>query len=105
MNLSTIQIVNAGIYLFTFQFNFGGATPTALYINISGPADSQGSGYAWNGSNFGNSIVTAGGNYSINGSVVIPVSANSSYGFTLNWAGSSNSYNPSTSYAQAIRVG
>jgi hypothetical protein len=106
MNLSTIQIVNAGIYLFTFQFNFGGAITTALYVNISGPADSQGSSvFAWNGSNYGNSIVTSGSNYSINGSVVVPASANSTYGFTLNWAGTTNSYSTSNSYAQATRIG
>jgi hypothetical protein len=106
MTLSTIQIVNAGIYLFTFQFTFGGAITSALYVTIGGPVDSQGSSvFAWNGTNFGNSIVTAGGNYSINGSVVVPVSANSTYLFTLQWAGTSNSYNTANSYAQATRIG
>ena len=106
MNLSTIQIVNEGIYLFTFQFNFGGTTPSALYITISGPVDSQGSGvYAWKGSNFGYADVTTGGNFSINGSVVITASANSTYGFTLNWAGTTQSYGTTTSYAQATRIG
>lgn len=105
MNLSTIQIVNTGIYLFTFQFCFGGNLPTALYLNIVGPIDSQGSSvYAWAGANFGYSTVSAS-NYSINGSVVIPASANTTYGFTLNWSGTTQSYVTSQSYAQATRIG
>ena len=105
MNLSTIQIVNAGIYLFTFQFIFGGATPSALYVTISGPADSQGSSvFAWSGANFGYSTVSTS-NYSISGTVVVPASANSTYGFTIQWAGTSNSYGTGNSYAQATRIG
>jgi hypothetical protein len=106
MTLSTIQIVNAGIYLFTFQFIFGGSVPSALYALISGPADSQGSSvYAWNGSNFGYTNVTTGSNYSINGSVVVPASANSTYTFNLQWSGTVNSYGYGNSYAQATRIG
>lgn len=104
MNLSTIQIVNAGIYLFTFMFNFGGSLPSGLYVNISGPTDSQGGVFAWNGANFGYSTVTTS-NYSVNGSVVVPVSANTNYGFTLQWAGTVQSYTTTSSYAQAIRIG
>ena len=106
MNLSTIQIVNAGIYLFTFQFCFGGSITSALYVTISGPVDSQGSSvFAWKGANYGNSIVTVGGNYSVSGSVVIPASANTTYAFVLQWAGTgSNSYVTSNSYAQATRI-
>ena len=105
MTLSTIQIVNAGIYLFTFQFNFGGNVPSALYVTMSGPVDSQGSSvFAWNGANYGYSTV-ANSNYSVNGSVVVPASANSTYGFTLQWAGTTQSYGNTQSYAQATRIG
>jgi len=105
MNLSTIQIVNTGIYLFTFQFCFGGAIPSAMYMTMSGPVDSQGSSvFAWNGANFGYSTVSSS-NYSINGSVVIPASANSTYGFTLQWSGTTQSYATGQSYAQATRIG
>lgn len=106
MTLSTIQIVNAGIYLFTFQFNFGGSIPSALYVTISGPVDSQGSSvFAWNGANFGYSHVTTNTNFSINGSVVVPASANTTYSFTLQWSGTSQSYTNTQSYAQATRIG
>jgi hypothetical protein len=105
MTLSTIQIVNTGIYLITFHFCFGGTLPSTLFVNISGPSDSQGSGHAWNGANYGFNTVINAGNYALNGTVIVPATNNSTYNFILNYAGSSNSYTGTQSYSQAIRIG